>query len=357
MAARAYYNEIDEKCCAWLRELMKRGLIADGDIDNRSIRDVRPEDLRGYTQCHFFAGIGVWSHALRLAGWPDDRPVWTGSCPCQPFSVAGKRKGTADDRHLWPNFLYLIDLGRPSVVLGEQVASKDGRTWLSTVRTDLEAVGYAVGAADLCAAGIGAPHIRQRLYWGAQGLEYATSDGWQQWRPESGRRGAAGGRGEGRLADVPEQGRRAQQERANFTDRWSTPKSGRLRDASRLADSGGSGLEVVSQQPAWGERSPIERGGSASGLANANGWDAGSGRQQRGGEHGQLAEDSSIGFWADCDWLPCSDGVSRPVEPGSFPLVNGSPARVGRLRGYGNAIVPQVAAAFIEAFAESCQDG
>src|SRR5690554_3303002 len=163
--SRAYYNENDPKAAAWLRELIGAGLIAPGDVDERSIEDVRPGDLAGYAQCHFFAGIGGWSYALRLAGWPDDRPVWTGSCPCQPFSAAGKRKGTADERHLWPEFHRLIADGNPPVVFGEQVASKDGRLWLAGVRADLEALGYGVGAADLCAAGAGAPHIRQRLWW------------------------------------------------------------------------------------------------------------------------------------------------------------------------------------------------
>ena len=162
---RAYYNEIDKFAAAWLRELIADGLIADGEVDERSILDVRPDELRGFTQCHFFAGIGGWSRALRLAGWPDDRPVWTGSCPCQPLSVAGQRKGHADSRHLWPAFHDLIAVCQPATVFGEQVASKLGREWLAGVRADLESSGYACGGADLCAAGVGAPHIRQRLWW------------------------------------------------------------------------------------------------------------------------------------------------------------------------------------------------
>ena len=161
----AYYNELDPFAAAWLRELIADGLIADGDVDERSIVDVRPDDLAGYDQHHFFAGIGGWSYALRLAGWPDDREVWTGSCPCQPFSSAGKQEGTADKRHLWPTFFTLIAQCRPSTIFGEQVTSKLGREWLSGVRAEMETLEYAVGAADLCAASVGAPHIRQRLWW------------------------------------------------------------------------------------------------------------------------------------------------------------------------------------------------
>ena len=173
----AFYNENDPFAAQWLRNLIAAGHIAPGVVDERSIEDVTPDDLRGFTQCHFFAGIGVWSLALSRAGWPDDKPVWTGSCPCQPFSAAGKGNGFADERHLWPAFFHLISECKPGVIFGEQVASKDGFGWLDLVQTDLEATNYAVGAVDLCAAGFGAPHIRQRLFWvgdtchaGAQGV-------------------------------------------------------------------------------------------------------------------------------------------------------------------------------------------
>lgn len=123
----AYYNEIDPFAAAWLRNLIAADLIAPGVVDQRDIRNIKSDELEGYTQCHFFAGIGGWSLALRMAGWPDDRPVWTGSCPCQPLSSAGQRKGHADERHLWPAFFDLIAERRPATVFGEQVASKDGR--------------------------------------------------------------------------------------------------------------------------------------------------------------------------------------------------------------------------------------
>ena len=167
----AFYNEIDPYAAAWLRNLIAAGHIAPGVVDERSIEDINPEDLLGYTQCHFFSGIGVWSYALRRAGWPDDRPVWTGSCPCQPFSAAGKGAGADDLRHLWPAWHHLIAAVRPPVVFGEQVEAAIRHGWLDLVQADLEGIGYAFGAAGLPAAGVGAPHIRQRLWFVAQSNE------------------------------------------------------------------------------------------------------------------------------------------------------------------------------------------
>jgi DNA (cytosine-5)-methyltransferase 1 len=200
----AYYNENDPKAVAWLRELIKGGHIAPGDVDERSIEDVRPEDLAGYTQCHFFAGIGGWSLALQLAGWPADREVWTGSCPCQPFSAAGKGKGFADERHLWPAWLWLARQRRPSVIFGEQVAN--AVQWIDLVQGDLEAEGYFVGYAVLGAHSVGAPHIRQRLYWVGHAAQHGRGALYRQSRTSTeqqksvGRSGVSSG-----LADAGEE--------------------------------------------------------------------------------------------------------------------------------------------------------
>ena len=178
--SKIYYNEIEPFACFWLENLMADGFIAEGQIDNRSIRDIQPEDLEGYIQCHFFAGIGVWSYALRQAGWSDDRPIWTGSCPCQPFSQAGLHKGDQDDRHLWPEFHRLIKECRPSTITGEQVSGKGGFQFFDLLQSSLEKENYSATAVDLGAHSVGTTHSqgfhkRQRLYWVAEDLANAHS--------------------------------------------------------------------------------------------------------------------------------------------------------------------------------------
>jgi DNA (cytosine-5)-methyltransferase 1 len=372
----AYYNENDRKTAAWLRELIKAGLIADGEVDERSITDVRPGDLRWFRQCHFFAGIGGWSYALRLAGWPDDRHVWTGSCPCQPWSMAGEGKGTDDPRHLWPTWFRLIAECRPAIVFGEQTASLDGLYWLDLVYADLEASNYALGAADLSGACFGSPDIRPRLWFVADtdraelsGLAHAGTE------PLHGRvRSDACGLGhtdrercEGEPVRLQQRGpQQAVSETAGggATSGLADTKHAERRpflfhgeDGQQRADAG--------RQEAHGEPGAC---GEVCGLADSHGerlaQRRSDGRIQPGAmdtRAGQAAERRGLlgGFWADCEWIYCRpeprypEGCYRPVEPGSFPLVAGVPARILRLRGYGNSIKPHVAADFIQAYCEA----
>lgn len=173
----AYYNEWDKPTAAWLRELIKRDLIAPGDVDERSIKDVQADDLKGYDQVHLFAGIGGWSQALRLAGVPDDYAIWSGSCPCTPFSLSGRRKGLGDSRHLWPEMFRLVRECRPASVVGEQVCSAIAHGWLDLVFDELESIDYACGAVVLPACSVGARHIRQRLWWVADTTCSRCQDG------------------------------------------------------------------------------------------------------------------------------------------------------------------------------------
>lgn len=385
--SRAYYNEIDPYASQWLRNLIAAGLIAPGDVDERDIRDVMPADLNGYTQCHFFAGVGVWSLALRRAGWPDDRPVWTGSCPCQPFSAAGRKGGFTDERHLWPAWHHLISVRRPPVVFGEQVASKDGLGWLDLVQADLEGTNYASAAADMCAAGVGAPHIRQRLWFVAERLGDAHYSGLEGRRrmPERADQLAAGsGVVAIGLADTAVIGDQRKTGTANHErEEAERPAGGIGRCGSAfdgLANASGQRQPWRAQHdgnPAGSEQQASQRDdaggcGQHRWMADADGGQSGDERQQRGGEQRLHPEDGSDvlqggkgarvevtrgrdpgpvnGFWSDADWIFCRDGKWRSVEPGTQPLADGAAARVGRLRAYGNAIVAEVAATVVASY-------
>ena len=448
------YNEIEPYAAAWTRNLITAGHVAPGVVDERSITDLSATDVTGPGQRHFFAGIGGWSRALRLAGVPDDADIWTGSCPCQPFSAAGGRRGFDDERHLWPAWFKLIDQCRPPIVLGEQVASPDGLRWLDAVSADLEGAGYAVGAADLCAAGVGAPHRRQRLWF----VAYANHDGldrlsatWLRRRREAEVRAATaardpdgsqrddpdGRREDGRLADADMRRRLATVDTGERGPRDRTQQPAGSRPSGELADAGSRGLEFIGGSP--GDRNAVsteshvdqrsahdelvhaaqerrarraptddatrDRRAPDRGEARVLGDSGRDGAWKHPGElpgdegeheigsahrdHASIATgathalaDSADGqlplaerrperrdghgsdgavhrhaadhsYWRDADWLPCRDGKWRPVEPGAFPLAHGIPGRVGRLRAYGNAIVPQVAAAFVTAALDS----
>ena len=313
-----YYNEFDKNAAAWLRELISSGAIPAGDVDERSIEDVRADDIRGYTQCHFFAGIGGWSLALQLAGWPEDLPVWTGSCPCQPYSTAGKQRGNADARDLWPAFFRLIAECRPEFVFGEQVENAIRHGWLDRVYADLEGEDYSVGAAVLGAHSVGAPHRRYRLYWG--GVQMANTKG-ERFKKDGGHCHQS-------------------EERASI-----------MREFSGMANANTQGFPG---------RLPVK----CSGKVNT-----------------RSCSMEGLSPWRYSQLIFCGDGKTRRIPPesllcclvdgvsesmdrsrvtgiseaGGFPLTTQTEGRAMLLKGYGNAIVPQVAAEFVKAFMEAAQ--
>lgn len=378
----AFYNEFDPKAAGWLRQLAA-------------------DDVRRFERVHFFAGIGGWDVALQLAGWPTGRSVFSGSCPCQPYSQAGKRKGEADSRDLWPQFFRIIAECRPETVFGEQVASADvigtvggkdradgRRTWLERIQTDLEEAGYEFGACVLGAHSVGAPHIRQRLYWvarntsgdsgrrGNRGL--ADTELQRAGKRVAGVKGQTGGGrdrsaidgGVSRLADT--EGEREEAIAGSERDGVLQP-DGSCKNG-RLANTAGGRQRIDGIAP-WEPGHP-NKCSEIDGLVNAidnehRGAVSGSGREEEVSETCDRQRERIAGlsaraggedlggirgaFWQVYQVVKCRDGKTRriPLEPAFFPLVDGlSPAHMAVLRGSGNAIVPQVAAVFIKAFLE-----
>ncbi|HEO1744534.1 TPA: DNA cytosine methyltransferase [Klebsiella pneumoniae] len=365
----AYYNEIDPHAAQHLRNLIDAGHIAPGVVDTRSIEDVTPNDLIGFNQCHFFAGIGGWSLALRRAGWPDSRAAWTASCPCQPFSAAGKGLGFADERHLWPSAHWLVGQRRPVVVFGEQSGSADANDWIDLVQADVEALGYAFGATAFPSASVGAPHQRDRAYW------VADADR-QQWE----RCGEFQPTGGGKPSDssviswLAYTNDHRQQSGSGYGCGGQCTKegnyAGRHCQIGSMAHADSNGRKGRLSGRTDPQREDIDRqarrGCAACGLAHANHEQRPIAMSARGyadvsrkwnkdseaatGCCGAMRPSPASGFWRDADWLYCRDGKWRPVRPGSFPLADGVPARVGRLRAYGNAINIEAATAFIKSY-------
>lgn len=417
MNGRALYIEIDAYCRDWLRNLIAADLICPGDVVG-DILDVRPRDLDRYNQVHAFAGIGIWSGAFRDAGIKDTDYAWSGSCPCQPFSAAGQRGGFADERHLWPAFFHLIEQCRPAKVYGEQVASPDGLQWFDLVSSDLEGTNYAIGAADLCAAGIavaagetevgqptlewirgavqscpdpflaaelrdyaewfdreagiGPAHIRQRLCWMAyadQGQRRRVADrqGCEPDRAPAGRQQGDGefepGRSTRGLAHAVRSG--AKHVAAESMGAQAAPDGSdgslsreRLRPWIQSASCGESdpvgGLGISDSSGRSPRRESAEAVGHGHSAVTTGGihvecspdrvvghtHDAGSqGRsERRDGSDQRLVGTTSLAGWTRADWIICTDGKARPIEPGTQPLAHGQSNRVGRLRAYGNAM-------------------
>ncbi len=426
-----YYNDNDEKICTWTQAAIDAGVLPKGYLDVRDVKTVDPEFIKGFAQAHFFCGVGGWPLALEFAGVPNDFPIWTASLPCQALSCAGKRLGAKDKkRHLWPAFKKLVAKFLPAVIVGEQSASKAGRQWLAGVRADLEDLGYVVGAADLCAACagesgyqvsfgwkregedeednqegevhwdafedciVGAPHIRQRLYWGAVRLADAGGMRFQDGRgsdvaacASTERGGAVGGVSDASVGRCHSgQGsRQAGHGKSQLASDDGCPDCGLADD-----DAHRSAVEPPARLHDQGQPGddPTRRGGDV-GVADA--YRGGTGQRPRNlprdegqheerfknGDHASLT-DGTDRHWSDFSIVACTDGKHRRVPESALQrLVDGSPACVDAMRaedgfplaqkgevpnrtlllkGIGNMIVPQLGAIFVQEFMRSVEE-
>ena len=382
-----YYNENDKFAAAWLRNLIADKLIPNGVVDDRSITEVTPADLAGFRQCHFFAGCAGWPIAIGLACVSPDVELWTGSAPCQPYSCAGKGEGNADPRNLWPQFFALIQACRPPLCMGEQVPDAIRHGWLDRVFDDLEGEAYTCWAIDLPACSAGSPTIRQRLFWLADAENDRAPSEVRSRQPDTVRSGDADG-----LALTDGWSQRRGQQRLHADGRDGDGPA-RVEECTAIEgpctycgdpnhwrpDCPVIRLERAESDGRNARRPEPSRGIVASGRGVSRLGDTHGGACNQGDVGDRQQQHNASTAWSDFDILPCSDGSARRVESGSFPLAHGIPRdtraivarlcelgidpkaakriiadarrnRVGRLRGYGNAIVPQVAAEFVASY-------
>jgi DNA (cytosine-5)-methyltransferase 1 len=322
---KVYYNDIDKNAAAWLAQLCQMGLIANGTVDNRSITEIQAHELKQYTRLHFFAGIGGWDYALQLAGWPDDKPIVTASLPCQPFSEAGKGLGQRDERHLLPEFIELVKCSNWPLIVGEQVPAAIKHGWMDDLQLEMGKQGYTTGFVVLTAAGQGAPHIRKRIYW------VSHYKGTKLQRSRNTRERRDGSSDVSHLAECNQ------------------PKQG-----SRLLHTESQRRNIFNAENVWPPNGKIDTSANTSHSDH---------------DQSPRMQFANSNEWHKPDWIYCRDDKYRPVKPSILPLAYGvskgvgyssdpsapinanetQEARVMRFKGYGNAIVPQVAAQFLRA--------
>jgi DNA (cytosine-5)-methyltransferase 1 len=386
------YNEIDPYCCDWMQNLISKGAIPNGTVNRRSITELRPGDLVGFNQCHFFCGIAGWPIALRIAGWPEDLPCFSGSCPCQPWSCAGKKKGQKDERDLWPDFFKIIKESRPQFVFGEQVASSDvvgskleadflaaiqsgnnakanklaeriakkndgqkldelDQRWITRVCSDLEEIGYSVWFSVLGAHSVSSPHKRQRLYWvaytGVKSSKWGTGRLFEKEDKISGTRisdgnmsfRSADGRENFSVADNRQEQRRSWRSDGIQTDqaeRTSGPDELERRSENKFvayveSDRRRKEFEDI------GRNSEGNRPEGKLGRTSISGEDfiladnERTRREEARSGHGIDAGREFVEVFYDGNILiQCRDDKIRRIEPGILPVVNGIPKDMGR---------------------------
>lgn len=339
-----WYNEIEPSAVAWLRSLMRHDLIPFGYIDTRPIQEIKPADLEGFTQCHFFAGIGTWAYSARKAGWPNDRPIWTASCPCQPFSNTGKREGFDDPRDLWPHLFSLVRVCRPADVMGEQVSGSLGYDWLDRVYDDLEAEGYAPWSRDIPACAVNSPQQRNRIYWVA-GRDGAMAGGHVG--------GVRNTRCSSAFSETGETETEARQQRLRFDVASEHVARVVVDGESERRGEGRPSSDIQRRRGApAGPDAP-----SVMGDPDSEGLPLGEGEPRDPCEELTApvgANDSTVWrFYEEHDWTLCHDEKWRRTQPGTPLLVDGFAGRIPMWHGLGNAIHAGLAEEVIRAWLET----
>ena len=285
--------------------------------------------------------------------------IITGGFPCQPFSVAGKQKGTSDDRHLWPEMFRIIKAFKPRFVIGENVPGivniQDGVVF-ETVCTDLESQGYEVQPFNIPAAAVGAPHQRKRI-WIIATLGDSKYNGSST--NEIGRRNEEINEWTKKRQNSPFEFERTSRSKDNET----MENSGRtLRQGSKLFNTNEDEIREENANQHQRSSSPSESNvaNTDTRLGNGENEEIQTGRNTSNISSSEMANTNSEGLeglrQSSSQFNETSSSTSRSeerqgqvdqgwwsVEPNVGRVAHGVSGRVHRLRGLGNSIVPQIA--------------
>ncbi len=311
--------EIEEYPCKVLRQRQADGMLDEFPIFNMDIREFNKEIAPMYR------GVAE---------------VVSAGFPCQPFSVAGKRKGEDDERNMWPATIEAIRIVGPRYVLLENVPGLLAHSYFGTILGELSESGYAAHWAVISASFVGAPHRRSRLWI----LAYSEQGGcYQGGSSESGCKG-----GESLACDTGEvvadlQGERRERGGLSVRPRGQEQATCDFeRGGERVADS-----DTAGRRERWAAQSVREEQCAAEcfseGLADTEGSERGSlGEKVERGRGQETGGPGSIEWWSDCDYIRSRDGALRPVKPGIRLLADGVANRVQQLCALGNGQVAGV---------------
>ena len=270
-----------------------------------------------WPQVPIYGDVKELTHERLKADGINNIDIITGGYPCQPFSVAGSQKGEQDPRHVWPEMFRLIQELRPAFVIGENVSGHI-KLGLDTVLENLESEGYNARTFSISAASIGANHKRERVWT----LAYSNDKGI---RARFGRSNY----------DYEKKGRvwSFDRRRSESDDEWSNSSTTET-EALDVADTQSEGRRKpghFNKEKRNKESSATQSQSSSSDGANTNSkrrrlWETGSEDAEDVGQSSRGQE--TLGWW--------------DVEPDVGRVGHGIPQRVDRLKGLGNAVVPQI---------------
>ena len=292
-----------------------------------------------------FCDIEPWSRKILAKHWPDvkiakdvkeladdpdglvpDCNILTAGYPCQPFSVAGKQRGEEDDRHIWPEIFRIIKAKRPNWIVCENVYGHISMG-LDTVLSDLETEGYSCQPFIVPACAVNAPHRRDRLWI----VGYTEHDG-SSATEITGKHGQDEERRSERKSKA-EQSARTGQPKNN--ENVGDTENNRCDRGAASARREGAQNKQVKQFSVRGKLSRPSENVAYANNKRSQGRLSGGKDAERQSEHGHTRCSSTAHRQPTEEWWATEPSVGR--------VANGIPKRVDRLKGLGNAIVPQIA--------------